>query len=86
VNASTQLFRILTMSGGYTNVSSSTMRKALGTLNNGDRYYARLTLRMRKLSILAGFDRAVQETSAIPGGPRMVNSYYISLSRWFEVL
>ncbi len=85
VNASTQLFRILTVFGGYTNVSSSTMRKALGTFNNGDRYHARLTLRMRRLYILAGFDRAVQEASAVPGGPRAVNSYYVSLSRWFNV-
>ena len=44
VNASTQLFRILTVSGGYTNVSSSTIRKALGTFNNGDRYNARLDI------------------------------------------
>jgi hypothetical protein len=85
VNASTQLFRILTVFGGYTNVSGSTMRKALGTSNNGDRYHARLTLRMRQLQIYGGFDRSVQEVSAIPGGPRAVNSYYVSLSRWFNV-
>ena len=44
-----------------------------------------LTLRMRRLHILGGFDRAVQEASAVPGGPRAVNSYYVSLSRWFNV-
>jgi|WetSurMetagenome_2_1015567.scaffolds.fasta_scaffold66731_2 hypothetical protein len=85
VNASTQLLRILTVFGGYTSVSSSTMRKELGTFNNGDRYHARLTLRMRQLQIIGGFDRSVQEVSAIPGGPRAVNSYYVSLSRWFNV-
>jgi len=85
IYANTQLFRIVTLSGGYANVSSSTIRKALGTFNNGDRWNARLALRVRQLYIQAGFTRAVQEASAVPGGPRSVNSYYVSLSRWFNV-
>lgn len=83
--ASTQLFRVLTLSGGYTKVSSDTLRRAVITFNNGDRYNARLTLRLRKLYILAGFSHAVQESSAVPGGPRAVNSFYVGLSRWFNV-
>jgi hypothetical protein len=83
--SSLQLFRVLTVSGGYTNVSSSTIRRALGTFNDGDRFSARLTLRLRGLYILTGFNHAVQESSAVPGGPRVVNSYYVSLSRWFNV-
>ncbi len=83
--ASTQLFRMLTLSSAYTNVSSSTIRKAIGTFNNGDRISARLAFRMRRLYIQAGFSHAVQESSAVSGGPRVVNSYYVSLSRWFNV-
>jgi hypothetical protein len=85
VNASTRLFRRVTVSGGYTNVSSSTTQRTLGSFNNGDRYNARLELRLRRLRIVGGFDRAIQEASAVPGGPRVVNSYYLSLSRWFDV-
>jgi hypothetical protein len=85
INANTQLFRVLTVSGGYTNVSSSAIRKALDTFNNGNRFYARLALRMRRLYIIAGFDRAIQESSTVLGGPRAVNSFYVSLSRWFNV-
>ncbi|MBP1624942.1 MAG: hypothetical protein H6Q07_2964 [Acidobacteria bacterium] len=83
--ASTQLFRMLTLSGAYTNVSSSTIRKTLGTFNNGDRLAVRLALRMRRLYIQAGFSHAVQESTAVSGGPRVVNSYYVSLSRWFNL-
>jgi hypothetical protein len=79
------LFRVLTLSGDYTKVSSRSVQKTLGTFSNGDRYSARLALRMRRLYIVAGYVRAVQETSVVPGGPRMVNSYYVSLSRWFNV-
>jgi hypothetical protein len=85
MNANMQLFRILTLSGGYTNVSSRTNRRALDTISDGDRFSARLALKMRRLYVVAGFDRAVQETSAVPGGPRAVNSFYVSLSRWFNV-
>lgn len=85
INASTRLFRIVTVSGGYTNVSSSTMRRSAETLNDGNRYYTRLQVRFRRLTILGGFNRAAQEASAVPGGPRVVNSFYVSLSRWFEV-
>ncbi len=85
INANTQLFRVLTLSGGYTNVSSRTIRKAFDMFNNGDRFGARLALRMRRLYLVGGFDRAVQQTSTVPGGPREVNSFYVSLSRWFNV-
>jgi hypothetical protein len=85
INGSARLFRVVTVFGGYTNVSSNTTQNALGTFNNGDRFNARLELRMRRLNIFAGFDRAMQQASAIPGGPKTVNSYYVSLSRWFNV-
>jgi hypothetical protein len=84
--ASTRLFGRITVSGGYTNVSSKTIQKAFGTFNNGDRYFARFELRLRQLKLVGGFDHAVQEASAVPGGPRTVNSFYVSLSRWFNVL
>lgn len=84
-NASTQLFRLLTVSGGYTKVSSSATRRQLNTFSNGERFNARLALRMRRLYIIAGYDRAVQESSTVSGGPRTVNSFYVSLSRWFNV-
>jgi hypothetical protein len=85
VNTNARFFRTLTIGGGYTNVSSNTTRKTLGTFNNGDRFNAHIELKLRRLNILGGFDRAVQQTSAVPGGPRAINSYYVSLSRWFNL-
>ena len=64
VNSSTRLVPQSDLrSGGYTNVSSSTIQKALGTFNNGDRYNARIELRLRRLKIFGGFDRTVQKTA-----------------------
>ncbi len=84
-SSTARFFRVLTLFGGYTKVSSSTLQNTLGTFNNGDRYNARLELRMRRLNIFAGFDRAMQNASIVPGGPKAVNSYYVSLSRWFKL-
>ena len=85
VNASALLFRRLTLSGGYAKVSNSTFQQSLGTFNNGSQYYASLYLRMRKLWLEGGFERAVQSASTVPGGPQMVNTVFVSLSRWFKV-
>jgi hypothetical protein len=85
INASARLLRSLIVYGGYTNVSSNTIQKSLSAFNTGDRFNARIELRLRRLNIFGGFDRAVQESSAVPGAPRAVNSYYVSLSRWFKV-
>ena len=40
---------------------------------------------VKEMEHIAGFDHAVQNSSIVPGGPRTVNSYYVSLSRWFKV-
>ena len=85
VNASTLLFRRVTVSGGYAKVSSDTLQQSLGTYNHGDHYYARLDLRLRKLLIQSGFDRAIQQASVVPGGPQVVNTFFVSLSRWFKL-
>ncbi len=85
INSRTRLLRVLSLFGGYTKVSSNSTQNELGTFNNGKRFNARLELRMRRLNIFAGYDRAVQDSSAVPGGPKVVNSYYVSLSRWFNV-
>jgi hypothetical protein len=84
VYANARLFRRIYLGGGYTNVSSSTIRKSLNSFNNGDRYSARFEVRLRRLSIISRFSRAVQEASTVPGGPRTVNSYLVSISRWFN--
>jgi hypothetical protein len=85
INSTFRLLRPLTVFSGYTNVSSRTNQRALDVFNNGDRFNVRLELRLRRLNIFAGVDRAVQESSAISGGQRAVNSYYVSLARWFNV-
>jgi hypothetical protein len=85
VNGSTRLFQRLTVGGGFNRVSSDTTTGVYGVLNSGDRYYARGEYLLRRFSVQGGYSRVSQEVSTIPGGPRIINSYYITISRWFNV-
>jgi hypothetical protein len=85
VNASTTLFRHLNVSGGFSTVSSNTLNGLFATASNGDRYYARMQYSLRRFEIQGGYNYINQDVSTIPGGPRIFNSFYITLSRWFNV-
>jgi hypothetical protein len=86
VNGSTNLFRRMSVGGGYARFTSNTTRTGVGTFNSGERYNVRTEYRLRRFSLTGGFNRSTQEVSSIAGGPRVVNAYYVSFSRWFNVL
>ncbi len=85
VNAATNLFRRMSVGGGYAQFTSSTTRAGVGTLNSGERYNVRMEYRLRRFTLTGGFNRSTQEVSSVAGGPRVVNAYYVSFSRWFNV-
>jgi hypothetical protein len=85
ISATCVPFSRLSLIGGYVNTFSSTREPLSGVTNNGERYNFRMEYRLRKFSIIGGFTRNMQDISAVPGAPRVVNSYYMSLSRWFNV-
>lgn len=84
-NGSTRLYSRLYLSGGYTNIHSNTGMLRLGVVNDGDRYFFRAKYLLRRFEIDGGYTRLNQAVSTIPGGPRNTNSFYITLSRWFNV-
>jgi hypothetical protein len=85
VSASTRLFRRITVTGGYSQFTSETTSSVSGALNTGSHYNAMLQYRLRKFQFSGGFNRTQQATSTVVGGPRVLNSFYLSLSRWFNV-
>jgi hypothetical protein len=85
MSVSTRLIRRINVSGSYAKFKSSTEQGSAGLFSSGTRYSFRSEYRLRKFSLLGGYNRSMQDISSIPGGPRVVNSYYLSLSRWFNV-
>jgi hypothetical protein len=85
-NAGARLFRRLTIGGGYTNFKSNNKSSmGLPVLSDGDRYFVRGRYLLRRFEVEGGYTRVNQDVSTIPGGPRNYNTYYISLSRWFNL-
>jgi hypothetical protein len=84
-NASTLFFRHLSLASGYSQFRSATTRLDVGLLDRGNRYNFRTEYRLRKFTFIAGYNRSWQDVSTLPQGPRIVNSYYLSLLRWFNV-
>jgi hypothetical protein len=84
-SVSAQILRRIQFSAAYANVYSRTANGAKDTLASGNHYNTRMEYRLRKFSIIGGFNRTMQDLNTIGGPPRVVNSYYLSLSRWFNV-
>lgn len=72
------------LSANYSKANSQTLSEVT-PLNFDTRYlYARLRYRVRKMYLDAGYTRFMQGV----GGsslPAEVNSYYVGISRWFNV-
>lgn len=84
-NASTLLFRRMSLASGYSQFRSETTRLNEGVLDRGNRYNFRTEYRLRKFTFIGGYNRSWQDVSTLPQGPRIVNSYYMSVLRWFNV-
>ena len=84
-NASALLFRHMSLASGYSQFRSKTNRLNDGVLDRGNRYNFRTEYRLRKFTFVGGYNRSWQDVSTLPQGPRLVNSYYMSVLRWFNV-
>jgi hypothetical protein len=89
-NAGKTFFRRLTCSASYTQVQSSTERPGNGYANSGDWWGFNSVYHFRKLTFQGGFTQVNQMFRVTPvvGPPaptQVVNSFYVSVSRWFNV-
>jgi hypothetical protein len=69
----------------YTKARSDTLSSVRNSLNNTERYYTRLDYNLRKLVLRAGYTRAYQSISGSGAPPTTINSYFVGISRWFNV-
>lgn len=77
--------RRMTLTGSYINARSDTTSQTLFSLNETERYNARLEYRVRQLTLIGGFTRDRQAISSSGAPPSMVNSYSIGIYRWFNI-
>jgi hypothetical protein len=75
----------MTVTFNFTRAHSDMLSTALQSFNESDRYYTRLDYNLRKLVLRAGYSRAFQSISGAAAPPTTVNTYFFSVSRWFDV-
>lgn len=66
-------------------VRSDTQTTALFSQNNSERYYGQMQYNLRKLSFRAGYWRVYQNVGATVGKPTLDNTYFFTVSRWFNI-
>jgi hypothetical protein len=90
VSANKLFFRRLAISAAYTQVASDSQRLGINNSNYGDRWGATASYHFRKLNFQGGFTQVNQLFKVTPlvGAPvpaRVVNTYFVSVSRWFNL-
>jgi hypothetical protein len=85
VGGGTRLFRAMTVSSGFSRFTSNSLFKTDNNWSVGYRYSGRVVYQVRKFYLEGAFSQSNQDVSTIPGGPHVINSFYVSLSRWFNV-
>jgi hypothetical protein len=85
VGAGASPLRRMSVTFNFTRAHSDMQSSTLNSLNDSDRYYTRLDYNLRKLVLRAGYSRAYQSISGTAVPAETVNTYFFSVSRWFDV-
>ena len=77
--------RGLTMSATFAKALSGTQSASISSNNNNEILNILMTYNFRKLSFISGYSRLVQGFSVSGAPPTMVGSFYVGISRWFNL-
>ncbi len=76
--------RRLTISATFSRSLSDTLATT-SSRNDMEIINAQLQYRLRRIGLLAGYTSLTQGISAVGGPPATVNSFFIGVSRWFDL-
>jgi len=77
--------RRLTLSAIYAKAWSATQSNSTSSNNNNENMDFRVLYNLRQLSFTAGYSRLTQGFSLLGGPPTLVGTYYVGISRWFNL-
>jgi hypothetical protein len=75
----------LMISATYSNASYNTVSNLVNSANNNNQFSTILQYQMRKITFVSGYARLEQGFSTSGTQPEMISSYYMGLSRWFNI-
>jgi hypothetical protein len=75
----------LTVTASYSNSDSNTTFGGVNSSNNTNQFNVFAQSQFRKLYFNSGYSRLEQGFSASGTAPEVISSFYIGISRWFNV-
>lgn len=75
----------LIVAATYAKSTSNTMSNGISSANDNIQYNALMQYQVRKLNFISGYSRLQQGFSSTGTQPEIVSSYYMGLSRWFNL-
>jgi hypothetical protein len=82
--SSTPVQRMI-LAATYSKSTSNTLSNGLSSENNNSQYNAIVQYRVRKLSYISGYSRLQQGFASTGSQPEVISSYYMGLTRWFNI-
>jgi hypothetical protein len=75
----------LIMSATYANSNSNTWSNGISSANKNTQFNTLIQYQVRKMSVVSGFSRLEQGFSGTTGKPEIISTYYMGLTRWFNI-
>lgn len=75
----------LTLTASYSSSNSNTTSNSIASTNRNDQYNALIQYQVRKMSCTSGYSRLAQGFSSSGTPTQVVSSFYIGVSRWFNI-
>lgn len=75
----------LILAATYAKSASNTSSNGITSANNNSQYNALIQYQVRKLNFVSGYARLQQGFSSTGSQPEIVSSYFMGISRWFNI-
>ena len=75
----------LIMSATYANSNSNTWSNGISSANKNTQFNTLIQYQVRKMSVVSGFSRLEQGFTGANGKPEIISTYYMGLTRWFNI-
>lgn len=75
----------LILAANYAKSTSNSLSNGISSANQNSQYNALIQYQVRKLSFVSGYSRLQQGFSSTGTQPEVVSTYFMGLSRWFNI-
>ena len=75
----------LIMSATYANSNSNTWSNGISSANKNTQFNTLIQYQVRKMNVVSGFSRLEQGFTGANGKPEIISTYYMGLTRWFNI-